>query len=265
MSSAAPEGGVVVVLSSNSASAIVPASVTVPSGSATANFLIQTQNVATLSLATVTAAYNGTVTTAVLTITPTVTVDLSSVTVSAATVTGGTSATGTVTLSAPAPEGGVLIDLWTNGSPAFVPANVTIPAGSTSANFNVSTVAVSNTSQGTITAFYKGISKTATITVTPPAVAVSLASVSVDPTSVKGGVSATGTVRLSAPAPQGGMVVDLWTNGSPAFVPVSVTVAAGATTGTFNVSTISVSGTQQGTITAFYLGTSKTAVITVNP
>jgi hypothetical protein len=87
----------------------------------------------------------------------------------------------------------------------------------------------------------------------------------VNPTTVKGGVSATGTVTLGAPAPTGGFSVALWTNGNPAFVPSSITIAAGATTGTFSVTTLSVSSTLQGTITAFYNGASKTTTISVTP
>jgi hypothetical protein len=82
---------------------------------------------------------------------------------------------------------------------------------------------------------------------------------------VIGGVSATGTVTLSAPAPAGGTVVYLWTNGSPSFVPTSVTIPAGSTTSTFPVTTNYVSSTTQGTITAFYQGTIQTTIITVTP
>ena len=96
-----------------------------------------------------------------------------------------------------------------------------------------------------------------------PNAQVTLASVSVNPTSVKGGTSPTGTVTLAAPAPAGGVSVELWTNGTPAFVPVSVSIPAGSTTGTFSVTTTTTS--MQATITAFYNGMSKTATLTVTP
>src|SRR6266446_3731163 len=61
----------------------------------------------------------------------------------------------------------------------------------------------------------------------------SLASVSVNPASVTGGNSSTGTVTLSGPAPSGGAQVALSSsNTTAARVPASVTVAAGATSAT---------------------------------
>jgi trimeric autotransporter adhesin len=96
-----------------------------------------------------------------------------------------------------------------------------------------------------------------------PSASVTLASVSVNPTSVQGGKTSTGTVTLAAPAAAGGVSVELWTNGDAAFVPTGVTVAAGSTTGTFTVTTNTGSGTRSDTVTAFYNGTSKTAAISV--
>jgi hypothetical protein len=98
-----------------------------------------------------------------------------------------------------------------------------------------------------------------------PNAQVTLASVSVNPTSVKGGTSPTGTVTLAAPAPAGGVSVELWTNGTPAFVPVSVSIPAGSTTGTFSVTTTTTTTSMQAMITAFYNGMSKTANLTVTP
>jgi hypothetical protein len=65
---------------------------------------------------------------------------LAGVTVSPTDVVGGNSATGTVTLSSPAPTGGFVIDLSSdNTAAATAPASVTVPAGSSSATFVVST------------------------------------------------------------------------------------------------------------------------------
>ena len=90
----------------------------------------------------------------------------------------------------------------------------------------------------TITATYSGVARTATLTVNPP---VALVGVSVNPAAVTGGADSTGTVTLSAAAPAGGAVVALTSsNTNAATVPASVTVAAGATTATFAVTTKSV-------------------------
>ncbi len=264
LTGAAPVGGVSVSLSSNDSSAIVPASVTVAAGSKTATFPVTAASVANPTLVTLTASYKGLSKTQQLSIAPAAQVLLSSVSVNPTSVMSGTSASGTVTLSAAAPAGGTVVSLWTNGSPAFVPESITIPAGSTIGSFPVTTIYTSSDSQSTITAFYNGLTKTATLTVTAP-VTVSLSSVSVNPTSVMGGTSASGTVTLSAAAPAGGTVVSLWTNGSPAFVPASITIPAGSTIGSFPVTTIYTSSASQSTITAFYNGLSKTAILTITP
>ena len=115
-----------------------------------------------------------------------------------------------------------------------------------------------------MTAFYNGTMKTATISVTPTtSTTVALSAVTVNPTSVAGGTNATGTVTLTAAAPAGGLSVDLWTTGAAAYVPSSVTIAAGSTTGTFSITTIEAGSDLQDTVTAFYNGAIKTASITV--
>ncbi len=70
LSGAAPAGGVVVSLSSNTVSAAVPASVTVPQGATSAAFAISTASVAASTTATITASAGGMNQAAQLTITP---------------------------------------------------------------------------------------------------------------------------------------------------------------------------------------------------
>lgn len=91
-----------------------------------------------------------------------------------------------------------------------------------------------------------------------------LSSLTLNPTSVKGGDNSQGTVRLTAPAPSGGAVVSLASaNTSVATVPSSVTVSAGQTSKNFTVSTRSVSSTRTVQITASRGGINKTATLTV--
>jgi len=92
-----------------------------------------------------------------------------------------------------------------------------------------------------------------------------LYSIGLNPTSVNGGASSTGTVTLSGAAPSGGAVVSLSSSASAAAVPASVTVAAGATSATFTVTTSAVTAATPVTITASYGGTTKTTLLTVNP
>lgn len=69
-----------------------------------------------------------------------VSISLSSLNVSPTDVVGGDLATGTVTLSSAAPSGGFTFDLTSDNTvAATVPPSVTVPAGSTSATFTVST------------------------------------------------------------------------------------------------------------------------------
>jgi len=78
----------------------------------------------------------------------------------------GTTATGTVTLSAPAPAGGVAVDVRSSKTTAAaVEARVTVPEGATTATFNVTTKQVRRNAAVTITATYAGVRKTARLTV----------------------------------------------------------------------------------------------------
>ena len=126
LSGPAPAGGAQVALSDNSASATVPASVTVAQGATTATFAVATTSVAAVTFATITASYNASTQTAALTINPPL---VSSLTLAPTSVVGGASSTGTVTLSAAAPTGGALVTLSSNSASAAVPASVTVAQG----------------------------------------------------------------------------------------------------------------------------------------
>ena len=166
MTSAAPAGGVVVALSSASSTFSVPASVTVPAGASNANFAITTSVVTSTNMGTLSASYSGVTKTTTVTVNPPLATALSSVTLNPAAVIGGTSATGTVTLTAAAPTGGATVALASsNTTLAKVPASVVMPAGSTSATFTITTFSARKTATVTITASYAGVNKTAALTV----------------------------------------------------------------------------------------------------
>ncbi|MCL6535801.1 MAG: S8 family peptidase [Armatimonadetes bacterium] len=189
---------------------------------------------------------------------------LNSLSLNPTSVVGGNSSTGTVTLTAPAPSGGFVVNLSSsNTNIATVPSTVTVPAGATSANFTVSTRAVSSATSVTITASAGSVSRTATLTVNPSSSNVTLQSLTISPTSVWGGRSATGTVTLSGPAPAGGVVVQLRSSSSRASVPSTVTVPAGATSARFTIQTRSAFSITTVTITATYNGVSRSAQLTV--
>lgn len=95
---------------------------------------------------------------------------------------------------------------------------------------------------------------------------VALLSLSLNPTNVTGGNSSVGTVTLSGPAPAGGAQVTLSSsNTAAANVPPNVTVAAGATTATFTVSTTAVGASTTVTISATYAGATRSASLNVTP
>ncbi len=192
---------------------------------------------------------------------------LSSLTLNPTSVVGGNSSTGTVTLTAAAPSGGFTVQLSSsNPSVASVPSSVTVPAGQTSASFTVATQQVSSTTQVTITARAGGVSRQATLTVNPPSGSVTLQSLTIRPTSVWGGDSATGTVTLSAPAPAGGVVVQLRSsNSGAASVPSSITIPAGQRSARFAIRTTSCwyCFIRTVTITATYNGVSRSARLTI--
>jgi hypothetical protein len=198
----------------------------------------------------------------------TTSVSLSTLALNPTSVVGGNSSAGTVTLSGPAPAGGALVTLSSsNTTVAQAPASVTVAAGATSATFTVTTSAVSASTVVTITAAYAGATRSASLTVTPAAPpAPALTSLTLNPTSVTGGNSSTGTVTLSGPAPAGGALVALSSsNALVAHVPASVTVAAGATSATFTVSTSPVVASTAVTISGSYGGAGRSASLTVNP
>jgi hypothetical protein len=80
---------------------------------------------------------------------------------------------------------------------------------------------------------------------------VSVSSLTMNPTTLVGGASSTGTVTLNPPAPMGGAVVALSSNSSFASVPASITIPSGGNVGSFTATTTPVqSGTVAATISA---------------
>ena len=191
---------------------------------------------------------------------------LVSVTVNPATVTGGQGTTGTVSLTSAAPAGGVSVALVNANPAATVPSTVSVPVAASSANFAVTTAAVSSTTVGNITANYSGVNKSAALTVNPPAppAAAALSALTLNPTTVRGGVASIATVALTGPAQTGGFDVSmLSSNPSKAIVPATVKVPAGSSSISFNVNTTAVSKKIVVTITATAGTIKKSATLTL--
>ena len=178
LTAAAPTGGAIVALSDNSTAVTVPTSVTIPAGATSTTFTVTTTSVSASTSVTLTGTYNATSRTATLTVTPVAApppaASLNTLTLNPASVTGGGTAQGTVTLTSAAPTGGAVVSLSSNTVTATVPASVTVPAGSTSANFTVTTNSVTTSTTATISAVLAGVTRTAVLTVNPVVAGVSL-------------------------------------------------------------------------------------------
>ena len=172
-----------------------------------------------------------------------------------------------VVLSVPAPEGGALITLSSSHpAVASVPTSATVPAHGFTATFAIATTPVTTTTSVTITANYNNTTRTALLTVTPPAAPATLQNLTLSTTSVAGGSTVLGTVILSGAAPQGGAAASLASsNAAVVGVPPGLTVPQGATAATFSATTSAVSASTTVTISATYNGTTRTTTLTVTP
>ncbi len=169
---AAASASVIVSLTSSQSALSVPASVTVSTGAQTANFSASAAGVASNTTANITASANGSSASSSLTLSPTSTGSTSpslvALGVNPSSVTSGGSVTGTVTLSAAAPSGGIAVAIASSNSAlAPVPSSVTVAGGATTANFSIKTGSTTSTSSITLTASSSGITKSATLTVNP--------------------------------------------------------------------------------------------------
>jgi uncharacterized repeat protein (TIGR03803 family) len=243
------------VTESGSAYATVPASVVVPFGANSVTFPITTNSVPAVTAVSINATDVGTQSGLVM-ILPSADFGLNLV-VNPGGIYGGNSALGTVTLSA-AQGSDTIVSLTSNGLTASVPPTVTIPAGTTSATFTVTTTPV--LSGGTATtggwvwiACAAGLASQAVPTTVYAAV---VHAVSASPSTVVGGVSSTGTVSLSSPAPTGGATVTLSSSSLDAQVPASVYIAAGSLSTTFAITTSPVYSNETLSISASFGGKS---------
>ena len=257
---AAKVGGTTITLTSSLPGvAVVDSTVTVPEGATTATFDIDANPVSTDTSVSITASIYETSQSVLVNVLAPMP---SSVTWSVSPVPGGTSTTGTLSISGPAPTGGTTVSLASSSLSALVGSSVTIPAGAMTATFTVTTNVVSNDTSAVVSATVYGVKLKSTLSILGPKVSsVTLASATIASTT-----TTTGTVTLSTNAPVGGKVVNLSSsNASVASVPVSVTVAAGTRTATFTITAGTVNANTNATITATTNNSSGTATITVTP
>ncbi len=169
LSSAALADTEIPLSSSNTAVAGVPTIVTVPEGQSQVSFPVSTNQVSVDTQVVIKATLEGISATDALGVLAPV---VEGVTLSAASVVGGDATSGvvagnTVTLADTAPVDTVIALSSSNTSVATVPANVTIPAGSLSADFDITTLATPDAATAIIEAAQSASAATAQITVNP--------------------------------------------------------------------------------------------------
>ena len=146
-------------------------------------------------------------------------------------VTGGNSVQGTVTLSAPA-QTATTVSLTSSTALASVPESVTVAAGASSANFNITTLSVNSTASVTITAFLNSIQTAATLTLNPaPATAdtvgVSLAQYE----------TSKGTLRVEATSTRSNATLQVFITAGGQLIGTLTNNGGGKYTGQFNSAT----------------------------
>lgn len=188
---------------------------------------------------------------------------LTALSVQPASVQGGSSATGSVALSAAAPSGGAVVALASNHSAVRVPSSVSVAQGATSASFAITTTTVTVATAASVSATYQGVTRSAALSVQPVAAA-TLNSLTITPAKLVGGQSANGSVMLSGAAGSSGLVVSLRSS-NPAVlaVPASVTVPAGANGASFTLTSAVAARNRSVTVTATAAGRSVSAVVTI--
>lgn len=252
---AAPPGGVSVQLESTDPNVQIPNSVFFAEGQNVVDFVVDTQPVKATTKAKVIANLNGTYASANIEVVVPV---ASMLEVLPGTVGSGETGLGRVHLSGPAPEGGVIVKLKSgNKAIATVPDSVVVPQGQTSAEFPINTLSVPSVKAVSLFATrFETVSNV--LKVNPP----SVIAFTINPNSVKGGNSATGTITLSAPAVNGLKITLSSADKNSAWVE-SMEITPGSTTVKVNIKTAKVSADKNVTFKAASGSSDKTAGVTV--
>ncbi|MGK2884597.1 MAG: hypothetical protein ACSLE8_07450, partial [Rhodococcus sp. (in: high G+C Gram-positive bacteria)] len=253
-------GGTVTLTSSPPDLLIVPATITLASSETSKEFAISAAaTIAEPTIVTVTATTGPQNRQIAITVTPT---QLNTLSFSPVSIEGGTSTTGTVTLTHNAPAGGALITLSSTPSLLTTPTTVTVLAGAATANFTAEFAAVPSPQTVTTAATYDGVTRTSAVTLTPLAPP-ALLSLTPDTTSAFESQHVNLTVTLSKPAPSGGVAVALASSDST-IVPVqaSVTVAQGQSSLVVPID-LPWGAPGSATISANLAGVTKTATVSV--
>jgi probable HAF family extracellular repeat protein len=259
-----PAGDAVVqVTSSRPDIASVPSPFIVPAhaGTRTRTFNITPKVVAAPTTVDITATYGLVSVTRTLTVVPP---KLQQLYLTPTTIVGGCgTSSGRILLTGAAPAGGAVVPLTNTNTKAKVPATVTVPAGASSTTFSVPTNPVTTPSHGTVTAAYGGASQTLDVAIRP----IRAKSLTLSPSTVRGGTSVSASIVLECPAVPGAIAVSLTSSNASVAAPTqsSITIPVGATTGSFAIKTSAVTVNTPVTINVWVFGVRKSATLTITP
>ncbi|MEO5924999.1 MAG: hypothetical protein ABIR70_14355 [Bryobacteraceae bacterium] len=251
-------GGVTISLSDDSEVLSTPASVAIGNGASSGSFAVTAGVIASGQTATVTATLNGILRSAQVGLAAPASSVLSSLSCSANSFTGVGTSTCTLTLSSTAAVNAT-VTLSSSSANVVVPGSATILAGQSSAQFAASVASVSSNETVTISASVNGGTKTTTLSLIAPAVS-TLTGVICAPASLTANQSATCTVSLDKPS-AGGTTLTLSDDSEVLSVPPTVTIANGATTGTFTVTAGTIGTSQTANISATLNGTTRSTQV----
>ncbi|MBX7131739.1 MAG: SBBP repeat-containing protein [Fimbriimonadaceae bacterium] len=253
----APSGGSTVYLSSDNPAVTMTPSVVIAAGTISKTFTITTGAVEVDTNVNITARQGTTTIVAPLQVKAPA---LSTLTFSSTAITQGGNLTGTVRLTGVAPTGGMVVNLASaDPSKISVPSSVTVPAGALTATFQA-TGAANGTGSAAITATLGEVSKSVNLNF----LTITITSISPSPTSARGGTTFRMTIRFSALAPAGGMVVNVGVDNPIArVVSPTVAVAAGRNSIVVSVPTTRPTTNQIARFTASLGSSSRTVQFTV--
>ncbi|MBS1715036.1 MAG: hypothetical protein JST30_11945 [Armatimonadetes bacterium] len=169
--------------------------------------------------------------------------------------------TGTVSLTRPAPPGGLTLSVTSSDtSAATVPAEIVVPEAQSSVQFTCLTRRTPVQKKTTISVVGSALVKDSKVlTVNPPA----LLSLSFSPSTVLGGLTTKGTITLSTQATTGTVITLTAAPAGIISIPASVTVTAGLSQFSFLVPTKAVAVTTAVTVTAKLFPTQVTGSVIV--
>jgi hypothetical protein len=252
--------------------------ITIPSGSNSATFQVQSSAVTTATAVTCTANYQGNVKFATLNVVPW----LSQFVVTPNSLVSGYTITATVKLNAAAPAGGVAVTL-TADNPALIsggsPQTLTVPAGQTVVNVPITTEIVQTQTTLNLTASLLGVSIPQAVTLNGLNIGITGLTITDgngNPvTTLNAGQIVTGTLTTSQTAPDAGLDVTVASSEpNAAYLVISgadvasgpIHIAAGANQATFTLEGGTVPDLRTTSVTAtFGANTSTAPTITVNP